>query len=173
MRLKKARHAIVKASRAWPEVDRLRENPSDRDQNPIGGFQFPDILENELGRPLEIESEREMDARRFLEAMRERFESFSLSLHPEKTRLIEFGRFAAANRKRRGLGKPETFQFLGFSFICGKTGQLGGDADLLVRLVDVDLGPAKPAQSPGSTRTAQDQTREKHRRTCGSSRGAA
>jgi RNA-directed DNA polymerase len=65
--------------------------------------------------------EREMDARRFLEAMRERFESFSLSLHPEKTRLIEFGRFAAVNRKRRGLGKPETFQFLGFTFICGKS----------------------------------------------------
>ena len=65
--------------------------------------------------------EREMDARRFLEAMRERFESFSLSLHPEKTRLIEFGRFAAVNRKRRGLGKPETFNFLGFSFICGKS----------------------------------------------------
>src|SRR6202795_1210845 len=65
--------------------------------------------------------EREMDARRFLEAMRERFESFSLSLHPEKTRLIEFGRFAAANRKRRGLGKPETFTFLGFTFICSKT----------------------------------------------------
>jgi RNA-directed DNA polymerase len=65
--------------------------------------------------------EREMDARRFLEAMRERFEKFSLSLHPEKTRLIEFGRFAAVNRKRRGLGKPETFQFLGFTFICGKS----------------------------------------------------
>src|SRR6266704_387711 len=65
--------------------------------------------------------EREMDARLFLEEMRERFASFSLSLHPEKTRLIEFGRFAAANRKRRGLGKPETFNFLGFSFICGKS----------------------------------------------------
>jgi RNA-directed DNA polymerase len=65
--------------------------------------------------------EREMDARRFLEAMRERFESFSLSLHPKKTRLIEFGRFAAVNRKRRGLGKPETFNFLGLTFICGKS----------------------------------------------------
>src|SRR6266436_4779754 len=65
--------------------------------------------------------EREMDARRFWDALRKRFESFSLSLHPEKTRLIEFGRFAAANRKRRGLGKPETFNFLGFTFICGKS----------------------------------------------------
>jgi RNA-directed DNA polymerase len=45
---------------------------------------------------------------------------YSLSLHPEKTRLIEFGRHAAANRKRRGLGKPETFNFLGFIFVCGR-----------------------------------------------------
>jgi RNA-directed DNA polymerase len=63
--------------------------------------------------------EHEADARRFLEAMRERMGKFSLSLHPEKTRLIEFGRHAAANRKARGLGKPETFNFLGFTFICG------------------------------------------------------
>src|SRR2546430_14506876 len=46
---------------------------------------------------------------------------FSLSLHPDKTRLIEFGRFAANDRKRRGLGKPETFAFLGFTFICGRS----------------------------------------------------
>src|SRR5450756_117322 len=63
----------------------------------------------------------ESDARRFLDTMRERLQEFALSLHPEKTRLIEFGRFAAQNRKRRGLGKPETFNFLGFTFICGKT----------------------------------------------------
>ena len=44
---------------------------------------------------------------------------FSLSLHPDKTRLIEFGRFAAVRRAGRGLGKPETFNFLGFTFICG------------------------------------------------------
>jgi RNA-directed DNA polymerase len=65
--------------------------------------------------------EHEADAGRFLEAMRERLGEFALSLHPDKTRLIEFGRFAAANRKRRGLGKPETFNFLGFTFICGKS----------------------------------------------------
>jgi RNA-directed DNA polymerase len=63
----------------------------------------------------------EVDARRFLDAMRERLQEFALSLHPEKTRLIEFGRLAAENRKRRGLGKPETFTFLGFVFICSKT----------------------------------------------------
>ncbi len=67
--------------------------------------------------------EHEGDARRFLDAMRARLEEFMLSLHPEKTRLIEFGRFAAANRKRRGLSKPETFAFLGFTFICGKSRQ--------------------------------------------------
>jgi RNA-directed DNA polymerase len=63
--------------------------------------------------------EHEADARRFLAALRVRFEEFALSLHPDKTRLIEFGRFAAARRARRGLGKPETFDFLGFTLICG------------------------------------------------------
>ena len=65
----------------------------------------------------------EANARRFLDAMRDRLQEFSLSLHPGKTRLIEFGRDAAANRKRHGLGKPETFNFLGFTFMCGKTRQ--------------------------------------------------
>ncbi|AFL54945.1 MULTISPECIES: reverse transcriptase domain-containing protein [Sinorhizobium/Ensifer group] len=65
--------------------------------------------------------EHEDDVRRFLDAMRARLEEFALSLHPDKTRLIEFGRFAAVDRKRRGLGKPETFAFLGFTFICGKS----------------------------------------------------
>jgi RNA-directed DNA polymerase len=62
--------------------------------------------------------EHEADARRFWDGMRKRFEEFSLSLNPDKTRLIEFGRFAAERRARRGLGKPETFNFLGFTFIC-------------------------------------------------------
>jgi len=61
------------------------------------------------------------DARRFLNDLRERFAKFNLELHPDKTRLIEFGRFAASNRKERGLPKPETFDFLGFTHICGKT----------------------------------------------------
>ena len=63
--------------------------------------------------------EHESDARRFWDAMCERLQEFSLSLHPEKTRLIEFGRHAAARRAQRGIGKPETFNFLGFRFICG------------------------------------------------------
>jgi len=67
--------------------------------------------------------EREGDARRFLDAMRARLEEFELTLHPDKTRLIEFGRFAASDLKRRGVGRPETFAFLGFTFICGKSRQ--------------------------------------------------
>jgi RNA-directed DNA polymerase len=58
------------------------------------------------------------DAERFLADLRERFAQFALELHPEKTRLIEFGRFAAQNRVRRGDRKPETFEFLGFTHIC-------------------------------------------------------
>lgn len=65
--------------------------------------------------------EHETDARRLWDAMRERLAEYSLSLHPDKTRLIEFGRFAADQRARRGLGKPETFSFLGFTFICGRS----------------------------------------------------
>ena len=67
--------------------------------------------------------ELEADARRFLDAMRARLEEFALSLHPDKTRIIEFGPHAAANRRERGLGKPETFNFLGFTHICAKTSQ--------------------------------------------------
>ena len=60
------------------------------------------------------------DADRFLEDFRERLRKFGLELHPDKTRRIEFGRFAEQNRKRRGEGKPETFDFLGFTHISGK-----------------------------------------------------
>jgi RNA-directed DNA polymerase len=65
----------------------------------------------------------EADARRFWDAMRERLAEFALTLHPEKTSLLEFGRLAAVKRARRGLGKPETFNFLGLTFICGKSRQ--------------------------------------------------
>ena len=61
------------------------------------------------------------DAERFLTALRERFAQFGLALHPDKTRLLEFGRFAAERRQRRKEGKPATFNFLGFTHICGKT----------------------------------------------------
>src|SRR5919201_280041 len=61
------------------------------------------------------------DAERFWADLRDRLAKFGLELNAEKTRLIEFGRFAAQNRTARGLGKPETFRFLGFTHICGKT----------------------------------------------------
>jgi len=64
--------------------------------------------------------ENRAEAERFLAEFRERLAKFGLELHAEKTRLIEFGRFAASNRKRRGEGKPETFTFLGFTHYCGK-----------------------------------------------------
>ncbi|WP_255720648.1 reverse transcriptase domain-containing protein, partial [Frankia sp. CiP3] len=62
--------------------------------------------------------EEEQDARHFLAELRERLAKFGLELHPDKTRLIEFGRHADWKRARRGLGKPETFDFLGFTHIC-------------------------------------------------------
>jgi group II intron reverse transcriptase/maturase len=61
------------------------------------------------------------DAERFHADLRERFAEFALELNADKTRLIEFGRFAALDRRRRGVGKPETFYFLGFTHICAKT----------------------------------------------------
>jgi group II intron reverse transcriptase/maturase len=65
--------------------------------------------------------QRHDEAERFLKELQERMQKFGLSLHPEKTRLIEFGRFAAQNRQNRGQGKPETFTFLGFLHICSQT----------------------------------------------------
>ena len=61
------------------------------------------------------------DAEQFHHELAERFAKFKLKLHPEKTRVIEFGRFAVQNRKARGQGKPETFNFLGFTHICSQT----------------------------------------------------
>jgi RNA-directed DNA polymerase len=65
------------------------------------------------------------DAERFLEQLQERVRKFGLELHPDKTRLFEFGRYAAERRKKRGEGKPETFNFLGFTHICGTNHQTG------------------------------------------------
>jgi group II intron reverse transcriptase/maturase len=69
----------------------------------VAGFQFPG------------------DAERFRRDVQARLEQFGLKLHPEKTRLIEFGRFARENRRRAGQGKPQTFDFLGFTHCCGTT----------------------------------------------------
>lgn len=65
--------------------------------------------------------QKEQDARALHSALVERFARFGLKLHPDKTRVIEFGRFARQNRERRGLPKPETFDFLGFTHISGET----------------------------------------------------
>jgi RNA-directed DNA polymerase len=65
--------------------------------------------------------EHRQEAEAFLEQWRERMRKFGLELHPEKTRLIEFGRLAEENRKQRGEGKPKTCDFQGFTHICGKT----------------------------------------------------
>ena len=67
----------------------------------------------------------ESDAKRFQKELKERLQEFGLELHPDKTRLIEFGRFAEGNRKKRKEGKPETFTFLGFTHICGKNRKNG------------------------------------------------
>ena len=63
----------------------------------------------------------QVDAERFLRELQQRMEQFGLQLHPEKTRLIEFGRYAGERREKRGEGKPETFNFLGFTHCCGTT----------------------------------------------------
>jgi len=65
------------------------------------------------------------DAERFLKEFKDRLAKFGLELHPEKTRLIEFGRYAARDRQQRGEGKPETFTFLGFTHYCGERHKSG------------------------------------------------
>src|SRR5262245_4286138 len=65
--------------------------------------------------------EKRHEAEQFLEALRQRFADFGLEVHPDKTRLIEFGRFARERRQERGLGQPESFNFLGFTHVCGQS----------------------------------------------------
>lgn len=65
--------------------------------------------------------EHEGDAQRFMAELGERLAKFGLELHPEKTRLVEFGQHAARCRARRGRGKPDTFDFLGFTHLCGRS----------------------------------------------------
>ncbi|MGI4941305.1 MAG: reverse transcriptase domain-containing protein [Janthinobacterium lividum] len=104
---------------------------------------------------LVIGFQHEGDARRFLDAMRERFEEFALSLHPDKTRLIEFGRHAAARRVQHGLSKPETFDFLGFTLICSRS---RGGSFLLKRKTRRDRVRAKLAEVKVELRRRMHQT---------------
>src|SRR5262250_979213 len=79
-----------------------------------------DVIVVRYADDLVVGFEHRTEAERFLEEFRERLAKFGLELHADKTRLIEFGRFAARTRQRRGQGKPETFTFLGFTHFCGK-----------------------------------------------------
>src|SRR5579862_9840779 len=103
------------ATRVWPNNgSRVRRESHARFcERPAVGFRRATLLV--------VGFEHEADARRFLDMMRARLEEFALTLQPEKTRLIEFGRHAAARREKRGESRPETFNFLGFTMICGKS----------------------------------------------------
>ena len=79
-----------------------------------------DVIVVRYADDLVVGFESRAEAEHFLKEFRERLVKFGLEVHPEKTRLIEFGRFAAQDRKQRGEGKPETFTFLGFTHFCGK-----------------------------------------------------
>src|ERR1700747_2236238 len=78
-----------------------------------------DVIVLRYADDLVVGFEHRTEAELFLEEFRERLAKFGLELHAEKTRQIEFGRFAARDRKRRGDGKPDTFTFLGFTHYCG------------------------------------------------------
>lgn len=95
-----ARRQVIVIRGACPWAGRRPDPWAD---DTIVGFQFED------------------DARRFLDELRERLRTFALGLHPEKTRLIAFGRFAQANQHRSGIGRAETFDFLGFTHICANS----------------------------------------------------
>jgi len=80
-----------------------------------------DILMVRFADDIVVGFQEKAEAERFWSELKERMKKFDLELHPEKTRLLEFGRYAAEQRRKRGEGKPETFNFLGFTHICGKS----------------------------------------------------
>ncbi len=97
-----------------------------------------DVLVVRYADDLVVEFQHRAEAERFLKDFQERLAKFGLEIQAEKTRLIEFGRFAASNRQKRGDGKPETFTFLGFTHYCGasrRVAETGGD-----RLLSVSRG---------------------------------
>ena len=99
--------------------------------------------------------ERKEEAERFLEQLRERLAKFGLELHPDKTRLIEFGRYAAERRKKRGEGKPETYNFLGFTHYCGvshKTGYFTVHRKTIVKRMTAKLKISRRSCANGCTR---------------------
>lgn len=80
-----------------------------------------DVIVTRFADDFIIGFEHQGDAKRFLGELRQRLAKFGLELHPDKTRLVEFGRYAAERRRARGVGRPETFDFLGFTHVCGKS----------------------------------------------------
>src|SRR5882762_7967838 len=128
---------------------RGREVVEDRSRNPAGAVASPlaniylhdafdlwvkhwrkhhargDVIVVRYADDIVVGFENRADAERFLQEWKERLQKFGLELHPDKTRLIEFGRHATENRKQRGEGKPEVFNFLGFTHRCGKTRKTG------------------------------------------------
>jgi group II intron reverse transcriptase/maturase len=102
--------------------------------------------------------EHEQDARRFLDELRERFAKFGLELHPDKTRLIEFGRYVARDRKRRGLGKPATFDFFGvYAHLC--VVPEGDVLDQAHHNRETHAGEAKGGQGPAEASPAYAHSR--------------
>ena len=100
-------------------LERRAGNKGNTGQPRMRRTQSRDSVSQGLDRVLHAARQRKKE--RFTNAMRVRLEQFSLELHEEKTRLLEFGRHAVARRQKRGVGKPETFTFLGFRFICGRS----------------------------------------------------
>lgn len=90
-----------------------------------GKFAFGDVIIVRYADDFVLGFQHRKEAERFLEQLRKRLADHGLELHSDKTRLIQFGRFAAEDRKREGKGKPETFNFLGFTHICGTIHQSG------------------------------------------------
>jgi RNA-directed DNA polymerase len=105
-----------------------------------------DIIVVRYADDLVVGFQHRMDAERFLKEFRERLAKFGLELHPDKTRLIEFGRFAARNRKQRGEGKPETFTFLGLTHYCGQ--RVSDGAFIVWRITAKKRMAAKPWTCP-------------------------
>jgi hypothetical protein len=99
------------------------------------------VLEDGERTQSEVGFEHVAEAAQFRADLAERFAKFGLELHPAKTRLLEFGRYAAERRKRNGRGKPESFEFLGFTHVCGKT--RGGGWERMRRLVAAYLPAAR------------------------------
>ncbi len=88
-------------------------------------YAYGDVIIVRYADDFVIGFQRRKEADRFLKELGERMQGFGLELHPEKTRLIEFGRYANEHRRRNGEGKPETFNFLGFTHICGTVHKTG------------------------------------------------